>query len=206
MEDYSATDRAPTLLDRPCRQPGVTAHGRLSFRLAPSTGPWATIAGSGGACNVASSTTCCTIQPNGVAIYDGKVRASTLPEGVDVRYLLGIVRNIAHEREGLAIAKALWNERINAREFVFDSLIRKRDSVSNSAPTRPPTRTSLLARRQVSARREPEHAAERRRSDLHHALPMAQFATRRGARARGGWCPSACRTCGAWCVTSLARK
>lgn len=68
----------------------------------------------------------------GVAIWRGKVEAGTLPKDVDIRYLLGIVRNIANEREGLAIAKALWAERLAARDFVFDSLIRERERVSTS--------------------------------------------------------------------------
>lgn len=69
---------------------------------------------------------------DGVAIYRGKIRAGTLPENVDVRYLLGIVQNVAREREGMAIAKALWDERLAARGFVFDSLIRERDAISKA--------------------------------------------------------------------------
>ena len=68
----------------------------------------------------------------GVAIWRGKVKAETLPKDADVRYLLGIVRNIANEREGLAIAKALWAERLAARDFVFDSLIHERERISTS--------------------------------------------------------------------------
>jgi hypothetical protein len=67
---------------------------------------------------------------NGVAIFVGKTDAGTLPEGVDIRYLLGIVRNIADEREGQAIATALWDERLKARDAVFDSLVRERDELS----------------------------------------------------------------------------
>lgn len=35
----------------------------------------------------------------GVALYEAKKQAGTLPEGVDVRYLWGIVKNVARERE-----------------------------------------------------------------------------------------------------------
>lgn len=66
----------------------------------------------------------------GIAIFTGKRNADTLPEGVDIRYLLGIVRNIAHEREGLAIATALWDERIKARDLVFRSLLDERDALN----------------------------------------------------------------------------
>lgn len=71
---------------------------------------------------------------DGVAIWRGKADAGTLPDGVDLRYLLGIVRNIANEREGMAIAKTLWDERLAARDFVFDSLIHERDAISDSRP------------------------------------------------------------------------
>lgn len=68
---------------------------------------------------------------NGVAIFEGKQRAKTLPEGVDVRYLLGIVRNIAQQREGMAIATALWDERMKARDAVFVALGAQRDALTH---------------------------------------------------------------------------
>lgn len=68
---------------------------------------------------------------NGVAIFDGMQRAQTLPEGVDVRYLLGIVRNIAKQREGMAIATALWDERMKARDAVFVALVAERDALTH---------------------------------------------------------------------------
>ena len=68
---------------------------------------------------------------DGIAIFKGKRNAGTLPEGADIRYLLGIVRNLAHEREGLAIATALWDERIKARDLVFRSLVVERDALGH---------------------------------------------------------------------------
>lgn len=68
---------------------------------------------------------------DGVAIFTGKRNAGTLPEGSDIRYLLGIVHNIAAEREGLAIATALWDERIKARDLVFHSLEVERDALGD---------------------------------------------------------------------------
>ena len=68
---------------------------------------------------------------NGVAIFEGKRRAKTLPEGVVVRYLLGIVRNIAKQREGMAIATALWDERMKARDAVFVALGAQRDALTH---------------------------------------------------------------------------
>ncbi|HEY0250045.1 MAG TPA: hypothetical protein VGC41_00880, partial [Kofleriaceae bacterium] len=37
---------------------------------------------------------------DGIFIFDGKRRANTLPDGVDARYLLGIVKNVAAKTEG----------------------------------------------------------------------------------------------------------
>ena len=63
----------------------------------------------------------------GIAIFDGKLRAATLPDGVDARYLLGIVRNLAHEHEGYAIAERLWELRRDARDLVFGPLHAAKD-------------------------------------------------------------------------------
>lgn len=53
----------------------------------------------------------------GIAIFEGKSARGTLPPEVDgARYLLGIVRNGAREREGTAIAEALLRARIDARD------------------------------------------------------------------------------------------
>ena len=52
----------------------------------------------------------------GIAIFEGKKTANTLPEGVDARYLLGIVKNVAQDNEAAAIAEALLRERIAARD------------------------------------------------------------------------------------------
>lgn len=54
---------------------------------------------------------------SGVAIFAGKRRAGTLPDGVDARYLLGIVKNVTAKTEGELIAKELWEERMRARDF-----------------------------------------------------------------------------------------
>lgn len=69
---------------------------------------------------------------DGVATFLGKQRAKTLPEGVGVRYLLGIIINIVDKREGQAIATALWDERIAARDHTFAYLLRERDALSRS--------------------------------------------------------------------------
>lgn len=59
----------------------------------------------------------------GIAIYDAKILASTLPEGVDARYLLGIVRNHAERKEGEHIAHRLFELRIEAHDRRLASLV-----------------------------------------------------------------------------------
>ena len=63
----------------------------------------------------------------GVAVFEGKRAAGTLPDGVDARYLLGIVRNLALEDEGLEIAEALWRGRLAARDEILLGLDRERE-------------------------------------------------------------------------------
>lgn len=53
-----------------------------------------------------------------IAIFEGKMQAATLPEGADARYLLGIARNLAQDREAIAIAIALWQARVEAGDLI----------------------------------------------------------------------------------------
>ncbi len=71
---------------------------------------------------------------DGVAIFDGKQTANTMPDGVDARYLLGIVKNTAEKQEGLAIAKALWDERIRARDILLQTLTNTLDETTRTHP------------------------------------------------------------------------
>lgn len=70
----------------------------------------------------------------GIAIFDGKQRAGTLPDGVDARYLLGIVRNVAQEAEGMAIADELWRARLDARDRVLTHLQDQRERIEEEPP------------------------------------------------------------------------
>ncbi|MBW2736857.1 MAG: DDE-type integrase/transposase/recombinase [Deltaproteobacteria bacterium] len=63
---------------------------------------------------------------NGIAIYEGKCKAGTLPDGVDGNYLLGIVRNLAQLNEGHEIAEALLRTRLHARDFMLAELALRR--------------------------------------------------------------------------------
>ena len=59
----------------------------------------------------------------GLAIYDAKILAGTLPEGVDARYLLGIVRNHAERREGEHLARRLFELRLETHDRMLASLV-----------------------------------------------------------------------------------
>lgn len=65
----------------------------------------------------------------GLAIFDAKKRADTLPEGVDARYLLGIVRNVAAKAEGEHFARAMLDLRIEARDRMLAPLLVARDAI-----------------------------------------------------------------------------
>lgn len=66
---------------------------------------------------------------DGIAIFTGKRRAGTLPDGVDARYLLGIVRNVAAQSEGECVAEALLTLRLQARDRALAALELERATV-----------------------------------------------------------------------------
>ena len=69
----------------------------------------------------------------GIAIFEGKRRASTLPASVDARYLLGIIKNVGDEREAWEIALALWAERSRAHDAALDAAKGQRDQIDEHA-------------------------------------------------------------------------
>jgi hypothetical protein len=70
----------------------------------------------------------------GLAIFEGKRSARTLPPDVGASYLLGIVRSIAHEDEGVKIADLLLRARIEARDIALSALQSSCDAIINSSP------------------------------------------------------------------------
>jgi hypothetical protein len=64
-----------------------------------------------------------------IAIFAGKRTAGTLPDGVDARYLLGIVRNLHHRHEAEPITEALIRERLSARDRFLAPLVAERDAI-----------------------------------------------------------------------------
>jgi hypothetical protein len=70
----------------------------------------------------------------GIAIFEAKRRVATLPPGVDARYLLGIVQNLGHEREGIAIAQELLRARLDARDRMLAPLVEAREDARRHTP------------------------------------------------------------------------
>jgi hypothetical protein len=65
----------------------------------------------------------------GIAIFDGKLRAKTLPDGADARYLLGIVRNRAAKSEAEQMARALLELRLEVTDRMLAPLCAQRDAL-----------------------------------------------------------------------------
>ncbi len=70
------------------------------------------------------------------AIFQAKKKCGSLPETADVRYLLGITKNVAQDREAWAIMEALWEARGRAKDLVVQRLEVQRESIA-SRHTRP---------------------------------------------------------------------
>ena len=51
-----------------------------------------------------------------LATYEAKKNVGSLPNGVDARYLLGIAKNIADQRELWALSMELWQLRVRAKD------------------------------------------------------------------------------------------
>lgn len=88
----------------------------------------------------------------GVATFEGKRDAGTLPDGADARYLLGIVRNISHKDEGLRITDALLRARLEARDRLLVPLQRNLDILIQNISD-PMPRLKTLVDRALDARR-----------------------------------------------------
>jgi hypothetical protein len=70
---------------------------------------------------------------DGIAIFDGKLRAGTLPDGADARYLLGIVKNVATTTEGEHVAYTMLTLRLAARDRILAGLVHARDVVCSQS-------------------------------------------------------------------------
>ncbi len=72
----------------------------------------------------------------GLATFEGKRVANTLPPGVSPRYLHAIVRNIAERDEGLAAAEVLYQLRLDAQDRALVVLDDARKSTTGTAEER----------------------------------------------------------------------
>jgi len=68
---------------------------------------------------------------DGAAVFEGKRAAGSLPRDLDIpgRYLLGIVRNIAEQREGELISDAMLRARIEIQDALLAPLVQRRTLV-----------------------------------------------------------------------------
>ena len=82
----------------------------------------------------------------GIAIWEGKKRRGTLPEGVDGRYLRGIVKNVADEAEVWEMGVALLDERLRARDRALRALVGERERLEEALGEQEPVQ---LLRRYV---------------------------------------------------------
>ena len=73
---------------------------------------------------------------DGIAVFEGKLAAGSLPADLKLpgRYLLGIVRNFATEREGDLIGEAMLRARLGARDALLAPLVDLRRSIQREVP------------------------------------------------------------------------
>jgi hypothetical protein len=88
-----------------------------------------------------------------ISIFSGKRTAGTLPDGVDARYLLGIVRNVHHRHEAEPITEALIRERLSARDRFLAPLVAERDTILSASHGDVATALIALVDRLVHAER-----------------------------------------------------
>lgn len=67
---------------------------------------------------------------DGIAIFEGKRAADSLPPGVDARYLLGIVRNVAQKRELEQISEAMLRARLAAQDAILAPLVERHRAIA----------------------------------------------------------------------------
>jgi len=88
----------------------------------------------------------------GIATFEGKRNAKTLPDDVDARYLLGIVKNLALQHEGFLISEALLQARLQAQDLMLRGLQRDRDTLAQT-PLEPRERLKALLQRALDTDR-----------------------------------------------------
>ncbi|MEN8182812.1 MAG: hypothetical protein ABFS46_09790 [Myxococcota bacterium] len=121
----------------------------------------------------------------GLAIFRTKQARGTLPDGVDARYLLGIVRNTAHTDEGYAIADAIWKERLAIRDRALDHLDLDKEQLELDADDLQQLLVALVDHAMAAERRIDRAFWLRAAADLlleeplHDRTPLFRLAARR---------------------------
>ncbi|MEM6289157.1 MAG: hypothetical protein AAF845_18610 [Bacteroidota bacterium] len=108
----------------------------------------------------------------GLVIFGTKQQRGTLPDGVDARYLLGIVRNTAEQAEGFAIAEALWRERLALRDRALNPLAQQRDRLESEHVDLEPLLVALVDHAMAADRRIDRAFWLRAAADLLLDLPI----------------------------------
>ncbi len=81
---------------------------------------------------------------NGIAIFESKRAARTLPPGADARYLLGIVRNLSQEREAELISESMLRQRLELRDALFGPLAKRQNALLVENPEASSLLTKLV--------------------------------------------------------------
>jgi len=115
----------------------------------------------------------------GIALFEAKQRRGTLPDGVDARYLRGIVVNLATEAECMAIADALLDERLRAHDHALQGLVHARDSLHRAADHDTAALIKSYTQRAIDARRQLDrHYWLRAVADVALSMPLLRLAAR----------------------------
>lgn len=118
-----------------------------------------------------------------IAIFEGRQRSGTLPDGVDVRYLLGITRNVSQDYEAWAIMDSLFEERIRARDCQLDHVKTQRDDITARYP-KPSDRIAAFIDEALTSHSQPlKHAWLRAAA---HTITTIEPSSRRQAYQRAG--------------------
>lgn len=83
---------------------------------------------------------------DGIATFEGKRAAGSLPCDLDLpgRYLLGIVRNLANEREAELISDAMLRARLEAQDALLAVLLARRRAIEEEAAAVPQALSGLI--------------------------------------------------------------
>lgn len=106
-----------------------------------------------------------------IAIFEGKKNTGRLDDGVDARYLLGIVKNLDHKSESAAITESLIRWRTKARDIALAILEKERAELLASADDTATTLHAIVDRALHTDRDIDRHFWIGSAADLIHTRP-----------------------------------